>query len=93
MYRLTVQYVDREIPAKRNWWHRLTGKGGGPTEIEVRDEPLQGTQTSLTAAYEAAEAKAAELTGLVPDSTAVVIIAVSDGSIVDGVYVNNGGRF
>lgn len=62
------------------------------SNITVEEEPLDGTYATDDEALAAAEAKAAELTGLIRNDSTVAIIRISDGKVVEGFYPNNGGR-
>lgn len=62
------------------------------SNITVEEEPLDGTYATDDEALAAAEAQAAELTGLIRNDSTIAIIRISDGEVVDGFYPNNGGR-
>ena len=109
MYRLEIHHtvaignvpvdeLDRRIAAWRALptWQRILRRS--PlikigSNVTVEEEPLDGTYATGDEALAAAEDTAAELTGLIRNDSAVAIIRLSDGVVVDGVYPKNGGRF
>lgn len=109
MYRLEIHHtvaiggvpvdeLDLRIAAWRALptWQRIVRRSpllkvGSNISVEI--EPLDGTYESDDEALAAAEAKAVELTGSIRNDSAVAIIRINDGKLVDGFYPNNGGRF
>lgn len=108
MYRLEVHHTTHwdgipveEIERRKTdalalpWWKQLFSgsKTGGFKTLEHRVEAVDGEFDTLDDADDAAVALAAELTGVIRDDSAVVIIREEDEELVDGIYPNDGGRF
>ena len=94
---LTAEQFDQRVLAylQKPWWRRLFLMN--PRYRFQADgseyERLPGSYGTLAEADTAATALARELTGKLRDDTAVAIVAEADGKWVDGIYLNDGGRF